>query len=205
MKTRHRCWLLAAMVGSQAHAAGGPLGVDHEWQLDERGIWTRNVQTSLEYGVAVIEVGGAFWFGNDSKLGHTLFQSLDSSAISSVAAQGLKLAFGRARPNQGNDPDRWSQGSCCKSFPSGEVTLQASFVTPIIVQYRADHPWVWALEVLPLYDSVARMKSQAHWQTDVLAGWALGSGIGYWSSTFKTPISVQVLPRGMTVGFHKRF
>jgi hypothetical protein len=74
------------------------------------------------------------------------------------------------------------------------VTLQASFVTPIIVHYRAEHPWIWALELLPLYDSVARMKSQAHRQSDVLAGWVLGQGIGYWTSTFKTPLVVHLRP-----------
>jgi hypothetical protein len=100
--------------------------------------------------VAAVEVGGALLLGNDAELGHAMFQSLDSSAISSVATQGLKLAFGRARPSQGNDPDWWSQGGCCNSFQSGEVTLQSSFVTPIIVHYRAEQPWVWALEVLPL-------------------------------------------------------
>jgi membrane-associated phospholipid phosphatase len=111
----------------------------------------------------------------------------------------------RARPNQGNDPNSWFQGSGYQSFPSGEVTLQASFVTPFIVNYRRQAPWVWALEILPIYDAIARMKSQAHWQTDVIAGWALGTGVGYWSTTRGTPISVQILPGGLSVGFSKRF
>jgi undecaprenyl-diphosphatase len=78
-------------------------------------------------------------------------------------------------------------------------------VTPLIVNYRNDTPWIWALELLPLYDSIARLKSQAHWQTDVLAGWALGSAVGYWSASRKTPIFVQVLPRGVSIGLSKRF
>lgn len=188
-----------------AQAAGGPLGIDHEWRLDEDGIWSRRYQTALEVGVVAVAAGGALYYGNDDRLGHTLFQSFDAELISGVAAQGLKRIFSRARPEQGNDPNAWFQGNCCKSFPSGEVTLQASFVTPLILQYHREHPWVWALELLPLYDGIARMKSQAHWQTDVIAGWALGTGIGYWSSTFKTPLTVQVLPHGMTVGFSRRF
>lgn len=187
------------------HAAGGPLGIDHEWRLDQSGIWARHYQTGLEIGAVAFEVGGALWYGNDTRLGHALFQSLDATLISGVAAQGLKYAFGRARPNQGNNPDAWFKGSCCLSFPSGEVTLQASFVTPLIMQYRADHPAVWALELLPLYDGLARMKSQAHWQTDVLAGWALGTGVGLWTAKFKVPFTVGVLPHGLTVGFSHRF
>jgi undecaprenyl-diphosphatase len=85
------------------------------------------------------------------------------------------------------------------------VTLQASFVTPFIVNYSQRYPWVWALELLPLYDGIARMKAHAHWQTDVIAGWALGSGIGYWSTTRRVPIFVQILPRGVSVGIYKRF
>ncbi len=66
--------------------------------------------------------------------------------------------------------------------PSGEVTLQASFVTPFIVNYADRNPWVWALEVLPAYDAAARVKEGAHWQSDVLAGWALGTTVGYFAA-----------------------
>jgi len=49
---------------------------------------------------------------------------------------------------------------------------------------------------LPVYDGIGRLKQQAHWQTDVLAGWALGTGVGYWSAHRDTPLSVEILPRG---------
>lgn len=196
--------LLFALAPSCA-AAGGPLGIDHEFARDESGIWARGYQTGLEYGVIAVEVGGALWLGNDNKLGHTMWQTLDASAISGIASLALKRAFGRARPEQGGNPNAWFRGSCCESFPSGEVTLQASFVTPLIVNYARQYPWIWALEVLPLYDSIARVKSQAHWTTDVIAGWALGSGIGYWSTTWKTPVTVQILPGGLSIGISKRF
>jgi undecaprenyl-diphosphatase len=83
--------------------------------------------------------------------------------------------------------------------------LQASFVTPIILNHAGQDPWVWALEVLPIYDGVARMKSQAHWQTDVLAGWALGTAAGYWATQRKTPFFVELLPRRSSVGFSTPF
>ena len=197
--------LLSILASGCACAGGGPLGIDHELPLDQSGIWARKYQTALEYGVLITEVAGALWLGDDGKLGHTFWQSLDSSVVSSIGAEALKYAFSRARPNQGGNPDLWFQGKGYQAFPSGEVTLQASFVTPFIANYAKDDPWVWALEVLPLYDSVARMKSHAHWQTDVIAGWALGSGIGYWATTLGTPLTVRVLPRGMSVGVSKRF
>ena len=53
---------------------------------------------------------------------------------------------------------------------------------------------------MPLYDSIAHLKSQAHWQTDVIAGWMLGSAVGYWSARRTIPLAVQVLPGGLSVG-----
>jgi hypothetical protein len=194
--------ILALLLGASppAHA-----GFDHELPLDQNGIWGRNYQTGLEYGVVAVEVAGSLWFGNDDEIGHSFWQTVDSSVISGAAATVMKYAFGRARPYQGGNPGAWFRGSSYQSFPSGEVTLQASFVTPFIANYWRDEPWIFALEALPAYDAVARLKSQAHWQTDVIAGWALGTAFGYWSTTRAVPISVQVLPKGLTVGFSKRF
>jgi len=202
-----RKWLLGLglWLSTGCALAGGPFGIDHELALDQSGIWARKYQTGLEIGTIALELGGALYLGNDTELGHTFWQTVDASAISGVAALALKKAVGRARPTQGNDPNLWFRGSCCESFPSGEVTLQASFVTPFIVNYAKDHPWVWAMELLPIYDGLARLKSQAHWQSDVLAGWVLGTGIAYWSTTWKTPLSVQILPRGVSVGISTRF
>jgi hypothetical protein len=199
------CFALLLVVSATARAAAGFLGIDHELDLDQRGIWSRHYQVALEYGVLATEIGGSLWLGNDDEFGHTLWQTVDATAVSSVVAEALKLSFSRARPNQGNDPNQWFKGRCCDSFPSGEVTLQASFVTPFIANYAAGNPWVWSLELLPVYDAIARLKSQEHWQTDVIAGWLLGSAAGYWATTRGTPISVQLLPGGLTVGFHTRF
>jgi PAP2 superfamily len=197
--------VVLALGWEVAAAGGGPLGIDHEVGFDQSGIWARKYQTGLEFGVIAVEVGGALWLGNDDKLGHTFWQTIDASVIAGVAATVLKKTTGRARPDQGNDPNRWFRGSCCESFPSGEVTLQASFVTPFIVDHAREHPWVWALELLPIYDATARLKSHVHWQTDVIAGWALGTGVGYWSAKRQIPLSVQILPGGVSVGISKRF
>ena len=196
---------LLSVVPKLASAAGGPFGIDHEWALDQHGIWSHSVQNALEYGVVVTEGVGALWLGNDDSVGHTFWQTIDASAMSAIVAEGMKYAFSRARPYQANDPSLWFQGSCCRSFPSGEVTLQASFVSPFIINYAPQHPWIWALEILPLYDSIARLKSQAHWQSDVLVGWVIGSSFGYFSTTYKTPFVVRALPRGVSIGLSKQF
>jgi undecaprenyl-diphosphatase len=78
-------------------------------------------------------------------------------------------------------------------------------VTPYVVEYGADHPAVWALELLPVYDAIARVKSHAHWQSDVLASFAIGTGIGYYMHSRSSSISVGALPHGVTVGWEKSF
>src|SRR5690348_10206484 len=119
-------WLLIAWAAPyRADANGGPLGIDHEWALDRSGIWAQKYQNALQYGVIAAELGGGIYLGKDDPLGQTFWQSVDSTAISTVGAEILKFAFSRSRPSQGGDPNKWFQGSCCASFPSGEVTVQA--------------------------------------------------------------------------------
>lgn len=184
---------------------GNLIGLDHRLPDDNSGIWKRSNQLDLEYGVALTEIGGALWYGGESRIGRTYWQSLDATLFSALTVQALKYTFSRARPYQSDSPNRWFQGSCCQSFPSGEVTLQASFVTPFIIEYHRDDPWVWGLEALPLYDALARMKTQGHWQTDVLAGWALGTAFGIFAHNRDMPFFLGYMPQGIMVGWHMSF
>jgi undecaprenyl-diphosphatase len=76
-------------------------------------------------------------------------------------------------------------------------------VTPFVLEYRADTPAVYALEALPLYDVIARMKVQGHWQTDVLAGFALGTASGYYAHNRTSPFLLSYMPHGIFVGWRK--
>jgi undecaprenyl-diphosphatase len=203
-----RAWRMATavLVATLAVVCPALAGFDHRVAVDDNGIWSRSVQDTLRYGVIATEIGGALWYGGQDPLGRTFWETIDASVGSEVTTEIAKRAFGRRRPSQTADPNDWfNHGSCCRSFPSGEVALQASFVTPFIVNYAADQPWVWALEALPAYDAVARVKSGAHWQTDVLAGWALGTAFGYWSAKRASPLFLQIMPGGIAVGLHTRF
>ena len=133
--------LLAAAPA--AFAGGGPFGIDHEWSYDNSGIWARKNQVALEVGLLAFEVGGAVWEGGDDRFGRTLWQSIDASAASGVIAYAMKLTFSRVRPAaSGGDPNLWFKGHGNQSFPSGEVTLASSVVTPIVLEYRHDNPAV---------------------------------------------------------------
>jgi undecaprenyl-diphosphatase len=196
--------LLFVLVPVEAAcASGGPLGIDHRLHYDNSGIWNRNDQNVLMYGTIVTVGAGALAFGDHHELGDTFWRSVDAMVVSGVSTQTLKYAFGRERPSQTSDPDRFFKHG--QSFPSGEVAAMSAAVTPFIVQYGDDHPAVYALALLPAYDAVARMKVHAHWQSDVLVGAAVGTGIGVWASHRDSPLIVGWLPGGFSVGYVHRF
>lgn len=205
----HRPLLLIALIvfAPVCFAGGGPLGIDNEWSYDNSGIWKRSNQLVLEYGILAFEVGGAVWEGGETRFGNTLWQSVDATASSGIVALAFKYAFSRVRPiDSGGDPNLWFKGHGNQSFPSGEVTEVSSVITPIVLEYGHDNPWVYGLELLPVYDGIARMKVQAHWQTDVLAGFALGTGAGWiMHSNPNTPYILSVLPHGFYIGLKKSF
>ena len=65
---------------------------------------------------------------------------------------------------------------------------------------------VYALELLPVYDAIGRLKQQAHWQTDVIAGFALGSGMGWlMHNRTQSPIILSVMPHAIYVGIGSRW
>lgn len=179
--------------------------IDHRLAHDNRGIWKRSRQLDLEYVVGLTELGGALWLGGNNRLGRTFWKSIDSSLYTAVTVQAMKYAFSRSRPYQANNPNLWFQGNCCQSFPSGEVSFQASFVTPFIAEYYKQDPWIWALEALPAYDAMARMKAQGHWQTDVLAAWAIGTAWGLYAHFEPKPLVLSIMPDGIAVGLHVHF
>ncbi|MGA0586094.1 phosphatase PAP2 family protein [Dyella sp. KRB-257] len=188
-----------------ASASGGPFGIDHRLHYDNSGIWNRNNQKALMVG-SILTVGvGALALGDDSKLGDTFWRSVDSMAITAIATTGMKYGFRRERPSQTASPNQWFKSSGAQSFPSGEVAAISAAVTPFIANYGDDHPAVYALALLPAYDAVARMKVRGHWQSDVLVGAALGTGIGIWSARRHSPLILGWLPGGFRVGFVHRF
>lgn len=188
-----------------AIAAGGPFGIDHRVAVDDSGIWKRGVQKDLIAATAVTVIGGTLWEGDQTRLGRTFAQSLDALALSAAGAQVMKYAFTRERPSQTNDPNAFFSGHRNQSFPSGEVAAIAGAVTPFVLEYGHDHPAVYALEALTAYDMVARVKVRAHWQSDVLVGAALGTGIGLYAHHRAEPLIVGWLPHGVMVGWSHRF
>ena len=191
-------------VARAAHAAGLSF-IDRRASEDTNGVWAAAKSPDFPVELTGLAIAGALWEGGNDRLGKTLWQCLDADAISGVSAQAMKYAFQRERPSQTSDPNEWFKGAHAASFPSGDVATVSSLVTPLMMEYREDHPSIYALAALPVFDMAARMKAQAHWPTDVLAGGALGVLSGYVARKFKEPIILSVLPKGLAVGVRYRF
>lgn len=198
---------LCGLTIPHAAQAGGPLGIDHPVAYDDSGIWNRNVQKGVAASVALTTIGGALFVDSDTRLGRTFDQSFDAMVLTAGTTSAMKLVFSRRRPSQTDNPNDFFRGGGAQSFPSGEVAEMASVVTPFILEYRHDHPAVYALALLPAYDAVARVKTHGHWQSDVLAGAAVGVALGVYAHHRAKPLFLGFTPdgSGVMVGYAKAF
>lgn len=185
--------------------SGGFLGMDRYDVKEDHGIYSRRTQKTVDALALVGLFGAALWEGTDSEIGRTSWRAVDAVLTTAITTEALKSVTGRPRPANNPDPNVWGQGRGNRSFPSGETAMMAALVTPFIVDYAPQNPWVWGLVAAPVYMGAARMKSQGHWLTDVLAGAAIGATEGYFAAHREVPFVLRLSHDGVFVGFHQRF
>ena len=184
----------------------GPFEFDHKLHYDDSGIWNRNYQLTLQYGLIAAALGTALYEGSDTRLGGTAWKTLDSMVVTAVIVGVAKPVFSRARPSQSEDSGKFFQGKGHRSFPSGEVAHVAAAVTPAVLEYGREQPWLYPTAgALVVYDGVARMKTNGHWLSDVVAGAAIGAGTGYFMERRDKSLIVSALPGGVFVGYKKKW
>jgi len=198
--------VLALVVSIPAAAQDCGLSrIDHRVSYDASGAWNPDVYRGLVGVLTVAQIGGAVWEGSESRFGKTMWQGIDSEIIAELSATAGKYIFTRVRPSTADNPCLWFQGKSNYSFPSGEAAVAAALVTPYVIEYAREYPASYALLLLPLYVGAGRIKNQSHWQTDVLAGWAVGGVSGWYAHSRETPIVVNLLPHGFQVGYKTQF
>ena len=153
--------------------------------------------------LAMLPVANAWAGGGPFGIDHVV--PYDDSGIWARSHQ-INLAVGTALVVVGGavwfGDDNKMGDTFWRSFDAMEI---ASAVMPMMIAYGPDHPWVYGLAVLPVYDAIARVKVHGHWQSDVLIGGAIGVGFGVYASQREAPFIVGLLPRGLTIGISKRF
>ncbi len=105
---------------------------------------------------------------------HVALTGVEGIGMASLANLGLKFAFGRRRPNEGDGPRAFFKGG--ESFPSAQSTI--AFAAAAALSEGFNNRW-WA--AVPAYSfaimtGVGRMGKDAHWASDVLASSLIGVG-----------------------------
>jgi membrane-associated phospholipid phosphatase len=107
------------------------------------------------------------------------WEMLEAAGLSSVTSFGLKFAAGRERPNQTSDSSQWGAGG--SSFPSVHVAAATAIGTVLAESGGDDYRWLrrflgYGLAGLTGYE---RLKHNAHWLSDTIAGAALGGATAH--------------------------
>lgn len=191
----------AALSPLAAHAGGD--GIDHRVNKNTGGIFA--AQDAVPIALAVFSGGCALWAGTQTPVGKSCWESAESIGISGLSTEALQFITGRTGPSDSGDPGHWFTGRK-GTFPSLHVAVTTAAVTPFILNNFESHPWLSSgLALVPVYEMVARVKAQQHWQTDVLAGALLGAGVGIGEVYKNSPFVFGLLPDGGFVGYHAKF
>ncbi len=99
---------------------------------------------------------------------------LESAGLSFISAYAIKYAIGRQRPYQTANANRWFRGGT--SFPSEHAT--AAFAIGTVLAESGNPRYRWIRRTLGYgigaFTAYLRLKHNAHWLSDTVAGAALG-------------------------------
>ena len=102
------------------------------------------------------------------------WQMLEAAGFSSATSYLLKYAAGRERPDVTSDPNQWRSGG--NSFPSLHAT--AAFAIGTVLAESGNDQYRWLRRFLGYgmagYTGYARLKHNAHWLSDTVAGAGIG-------------------------------
>lgn len=127
----------------------------------------------------------AGWINKNKYAQSTALLAGEAVADSEIAAELLKLATRRARPESlppnGNFADTWtdSRSITAGGFPSGHTIAAFSIATVFSERYGPKHRWApYVLYGVAGTIGMSRVTLSAHNVSDVFAGAALGYAIG---------------------------
>lgn len=114
--------------------------------------------------------------GHHERVTNTGLDMAEAVVLATVSSYALKTLTGRKRPNESLSHDRWGGGD---AFPSGHTA--AAFAAAKVFSDRLDRDqWAWRALGYGLAgaSAYARLDSNVHWLSDVVAGAALGIATG---------------------------
>lgn len=141
---------------------------------------TKDLQDALP---AVAAVGATWLYAGlvNSSDGHReAWEMVEAGGLATVTSYALKYAAGRERPDQTSDPNKWGRGG--SSFPSTHAA--AAFAIGAVLAESGNDDYRWIRRFLG-YGAVAgftafeRLKHNAHWLSDDVAGAAIGGATAH--------------------------
>ncbi|HEY2592220.1 MAG TPA: phosphatase PAP2 family protein [Steroidobacteraceae bacterium] len=134
----------------------------------------------------------------------------EAAGLSTVTTYALKYAVRRQGPNETTDPNQWfASGS---SFPSEHAAAAFAIGTVFAESGTGGYRWVTRLlgYGVASFTAYERLKHNAHWLSDVVAGAALGGSTGifvldrtYGGRPFSSAFSVVPMDGGLMLAYHK--
>ena len=167
------------------------IGAAHHYDTQVRTHFVKTVGTSqttsskdLQDALPTAAVVAATWayasLISDSAGRHEAWAMVEAAALSTVPVYALKYAIARERPDQTSDPNQWRK-SGGDSFPSWHAS--AAFAVGIVLAESGNDDYRWVRRFLGYglgaATSYERLKHQAHWLSDTVAGAALGAASAY--------------------------
>jgi membrane-associated phospholipid phosphatase len=164
------------------------IGVAHHYDTQVRTHFVKEYGASLGASSKELQdalpaagvLAGTWLFANlvdDSDGRREAWMMLEAAGLGSVTAYGLKFVAGRAGPDDSADPNEWFKEGSGKSFPSWHATAAFAVGTVLAESGNDDYRWLRRLlgYGLGAGTDYLRLRHNAHWFSDVVAGSALGA------------------------------
>jgi hypothetical protein len=165
---------------------------------------------------AIAAIGGTWLYANiiDSGPGrHEAWNMAEAAGLSLTSSFVLKFAAGRERPNQTDDPNRWGKGG--SSFPSLHASV-AFAIGAVLAESGNDEHRIMrrflGYGAIAGFTAFQRLKHNAHWLSDDVAGAALGGATAHFilerdaerhaARDRGSALSVTPLPGGAMVSYN---
>jgi hypothetical protein len=172
-------WIVPGSIGLMALITTDRMTGDEIAEFDRQVGASR----AVSHAGSVYSLGAAaatfYFFGrikNDARARETGLLSAEALVDSLIVGGALKGISQRARPLTGRERSEFFDGG--NSFPSGHSTQAWAVATVIASEYRNHHSVQIAAFATATAVSFARFAEHKHYLSDVIAGSALGYGIG---------------------------
>lgn len=173
-------WTSAVLLGAGVTFASSALDI-RAFRIADRHRDSSTLRDVVRLGnalpIAALGLSAALIFSSSQpRLSDTGLAAFEAGVGAVVLTEGLKIGFGRARPETGlgkAEFDPFNAHDDHGSLPSNHVTVMWAAVTPYAIEY--DMPWLYAVATLT---NAARVASREHWLSDTVGGAFIGYGLG---------------------------